>query len=229
MNRSDVKIIQISSDPSQQREISSQESLNQLGYRYLKLINPRFTDFPPTENVFDGRTDWIIGITKPDPNQFGLTSGHYGAWLGHMSAILSSFSDNDYTLICECDCLLDVDPQNFKNYVDEAISVLENSDFKIVRFEAPILDQVNYSEQISENLFLGDIMTLGHCYLIHRKHRNWWLDRMDSIGWHAFDWWLNFSFLRVGEKMPSFKNLILTKQSEGYSIIDSTYKPERTR
>lgn len=228
-NRQDIKIIQISSEPNSEREINSFNSLSQLDYRYIRIINPRYQKHPPEENVFDGRKDWIIGITKPDPNQFGLTSGHYGAWQGHISAILSSFVDNDYSLICECDCLLNVDPETFKMYLDEGVNLLENSDYKIVRFEAPNLNQVIYSERVTENLYLGDIMTLGHCYLISTKHRNWWIERIDSIGWHTPDWWLNFAFLRANEKMPSFKNLELTKQSEGFSLVDNTHRSEKIR
>lgn len=226
MNRTDVKIIQIASEPYKEREIKSYNSLSQLGYRYIRIINPRYTEYPPTYNVFDGRTDWIVGITKPDPDKFGLTSGHYGAFIGHISAILSSFVDKDYTLICECDCLLNVEAQYFKDRVDEAINLLEKSDYKIVRFEAPNW-QVKYTEKVSENIYLGDIMTLGHCYMVHSKHRNFWLDRIDKVGWTTPDWFLNYSFERANEKMPSFQYLQLTKQAEGFSLIDTVYRPEK--
>lgn len=228
MNRKDVKIIQVSSEPDKNREIRSYDSLSQLGYRYLRVVNPRYMDYPPTHNVFDGRTDWIVGITKPDPNKFGFTSGHYGAWQGHLSAILSSFVDKDYTLICECDCLITVDVDFFRARVDEAINLLENSDYKIVRFEAPN-HQVQFTDKVSDNLYLGDKMTLGHCYMINTKHRSWWLDRLDNVGWHTPDWWLNFAFERAGEKMPIFKDFVLTKQSGGFSIIDNVEREEKER
>jgi len=227
MNRKDIKIIQVSSEPNAEREVKSFNSLSKLGYRYIRIINPRCTEYPPTHNVFDGHTDWIVGVTKPDPNKFGFTSDHYGAWQGHLSAIMSSFVDNDYTLICECDCLLAVDVEAFRERVDEAINLLENSDYKIVRFEAPN-HQVEFTDKVSDNLYLGNVMTLGHCYLINsKKHRNWWLDRFDNVGWHTPDWWLNFAFERAGEKMPIFKDLILTKQSEGFSIIDNVFREEK--
>jgi hypothetical protein len=227
MNRKDVKIIQVSSEPNVEREIRSFESLSALGYRYIRIVNPRYQEYPPTHNVFDGRADWIVGVTKPDPDKFGFTSGHYGAWQGHMSAIMASFVDTDYTLICECDCLLAVEPVLFREYVDEAISLLESSDYKIVRFEAPN-HQVQFFDKISTNLYLGNIMTLGHCYMIRSKDRDWWIDRMNSVGWHTPDWWLNFAFERSGEKMPIFKELILTKQSGGFSIIDNVYREEKS-
>jgi len=227
-NRKDVKIVQVSSEPEKKREIDSYNSLSTLGYRYIRILNPRFTEVPPLKKIIDGREDWYVGITKPNPDEWGLTSGHYGAWQGHMSAIMASFVDEDYSLICECDCLLNVDPQEFRNRVDEAISLLENTDYKIVRFEAPN-QQVKFSDKVSENLYLGNIMTLGHCYMIHSKHRDWYLERYDSVGWHTPDWWLNFAFERVNEPMPAFKNLVLTKQSEGFSIIDNTHREEKNR
>lgn len=226
MNREDVKIIHISSEPDKDREIRSFNSLSNLGYRYIRIINERYKKYPPTHNVFDGHTEWIKGITKSNPDEFGFTSGHYGAWQGHISAILSSFADNDYSLICECDCIVSVDNNYFKDRVDESINLLENSNFKIVRFESPN-HQVNYDARLSENIYLGDMMTLGHCYMIHKRDRDWWLNRIDKVGWHSPDWWLNFAFSKVGEKMPSFRYLDLTMQAGGNSIIDDTYRPDR--
>lgn len=228
MNRTDIKIIQVSSEPDKDREIKSNDSLSKLGYRYIRIINPRYMEYPPTHNVFDGRTDWIIGVTKPDPNKFGFTSGHYGAWQGHMSAILSSFVDKDYTLICECDCLLNVDDQFFRDCVDEAISTLEKTNYKIVRFEAPN-HQVEFGNKVSENLYECNLMTLGHCYMIHSRDRDFYLNRIDSVGWHTPDWWLNFAFERSNEKMLVFRHLELTKQSEGFSIIDNVEREEKIR
>jgi hypothetical protein len=222
-----IKIIQVSSEPEAQREKDSFESISKLGYRYIRIVNPRYMEYPPTENVIDGRKDWIVGITKPNPNEWGLTSGHYGAWQGHVSAILSSFVDKDYSIICECDCIIE-DTEEFRVRVEEAAALLESTDYKIVRFEAPN-HQVQFSDRVSDNLYLGNIMTLGHCYMINPKHRDWWIERIDSVGWHTPDWWLNFCFERAGEKMPIFKDLVLTKQSEGFSIIDNTYREEKIR
>lgn len=226
MNRDNIKIIQVSSEPEKTREIRSNKSLSELGYRYIRIINPRYNKYPPTHNVFGGHIDWIKGITKPDPNEFGFTSGHYGAFQGHLSAILASFVDDDYTLICECDCLITVDPQFFRDRVDEAINLLENSDYKIVRFEHGN-HQVEFGDKVSENIYLANIMTLGHCYLISSRHRSFWLDRLDKIGWHSPDFWLNFSLEDAKEYQPAFKDFILTGQAEGYSIIDNVDRPER--
>ena len=228
MNRTDVKIIQVSSEPLVKRELDSFESLSKLGYRYIRIINPRYSEYPPIENVFDGNKEWIVGITKPNPDEWGLTSGHYGAWQGHLSAILASFIDKDYSIICECDCLLNVSPEEFRSRVDEAISLLETSNYKIVRFETPN-HQVNFGNKLTDNLYEGDLMTLGHCYMIHSKDRDFFINRIDSVGWHTPDWWLNFAFERAGEKMAIFKDLSLTKQSEGFSIIDNTHRPERIK
>jgi hypothetical protein len=65
--------------------------------------------------------------------------------------------------------------------------------------------------------------------MINTKHRSWWLDRLDNVGWHTPDWWLNFAFERAGEKMPIFKDFVLTKQSGGFSIIDNVEREEKER
>ena len=226
MNRKDVKIIQVSSEPEVQREINSYNSLSQLGYRYIRIINPRYTEYPPTDHVIDGHVEWVK--MSKSFNEWGLTPAHYGAYQGHISAILSSFVDKDYTLICECDCLLNVDVQYFKDRVDEAITLLEKSDYKIVRFEVG-RDGIIYTDKVSDNLYLADIMTLGHCYMIHSKHRNFWLDRIDKVGWCTPDHWITASLQRMNELQPSFRYLELTKQSAGFSIIDNILQPERIR
>jgi len=226
MNRKDVKIIQVSSEPEVQREIDSHNSLSQLGYRYIRIINPRYTEYPPTDHVIDGHVEWVK--MSKGFNEWGLTPGHYGAWSGHISAILASFVDKDYTLICECDCLLNVDSQTFKDRVDEGIQLMESSDYKIVRFEVG-RDEIIYTDRVSDNLYLANMMTLGHCYMIHSKHRNFWLDRIDNVGWTTPDHWITTALQRVCELQPSFRYLELTKQSAGLSIIDNVLHPERIR
>lgn len=221
-----VKIIQISSDIYAEREIASYESLSKLGYRYIRILNGRYNEYPPTHNVFDGHTDWIVGITKPNPNEFGLTAGHYGSWQGHVSAILSSFVDDDYTLICECDCLINVDPDEFKERVNEAIETLESTNYKTVRFETPTW-QVECYDKVSDNIYTSNIMVCSHCYLISPKDLYFWLDRIKNVGWHTPDWWLNFAFEKVGEKMLCFKDLSLTKQAAGFSEIDKVHREEK--
>jgi hypothetical protein len=228
MNRTDVKIIQVSSEPKVQREVKSFNSLSQLGYRYIRIINPRYMEYPPTHNVFEGRTDWIVGITKPDPNKFGLTAGHYGAFQGHMMAILSAFVDSDYTFICESDCLIATDHDFFFKRVDEAIELLEKNDHHLVRFESANF-QTNDISRLTDYLFEGDLMINGHCYLLNPKSQYFYLERMKNVGWHTPDWWLNFAFQKAGATMPYFKGLVLTKQAEGFSLIDSTHRQEKVR
>jgi hypothetical protein len=70
-------------------------------------------------------------------------------------------------------------------------------------------------------------MINAHCYLINSKYRDWWLKQFDNVGWHTFDWWLNFVFERSNEKMPIFKNIKLTSQISGYSQIDNVERLEK--
>ena len=227
MSEKKVKIIQLSSEPEVEREKKSYESLSQLGYRYIRMINPRYTEYPPTHNVFDGRVDWIAGITKPDPDKFGFTAGHYGAWQGHTACILSSFCDDDYTLIVECDCIIDVDVDYFKSMVSEGIEMIEKG-YKIVRFEGTNW-QSGVAKKISDNTYECDLMVLGHCYMISTRDMNWWIEKIKTVGWHTPDWWLNFVFERSGEKMVCFGDQILTKQAAGFSLLCGTERPEKTR
>jgi hypothetical protein len=63
--------------------------------------------------------------------------------------------------------------------------------------------------------------------MINSKDRDFWINRIDNVGYHTPDWWLNYALERAGELQPSFKNLILTKQASGVSIIDNVYRNEK--
>jgi hypothetical protein len=53
MNKSNIKIIQILTNPDSIREQKSIESLSKLDYRYIKIINKRYNKIAPLYNIFD--------------------------------------------------------------------------------------------------------------------------------------------------------------------------------
>jgi GR25 family glycosyltransferase involved in LPS biosynthesis len=214
-----IKIIQLCSDPTEKREIESFKSLSKLGYRYVRMISPKWITQPPLDSIIDGNRHWYVGITKPDITKFGLTAGHYGCWHGHHSCVLSSFSDDDYTIITEADCLLNVNAVEFDKYVKEAIHAMEeNPQYKMVRFES--WSNIKSGKKITDNIFETNSMIQTHCYMIHKKDEKWWRYIFNNFGWHAYDLWLNIVFDRTGEKMLFFPTKHITTQADGPSAID---------
>ncbi len=195
------KIIQSGLDNTSEREVLSMEQLKSLGLRYIRIENQPYDRPAPLNNIYKNWVNFYRGSQKEN-NETGLTDRHYGAWLSHKQAILLSFADDDYSLICECDCrILDIDL--FKERLSEAIKVLEeNPKYPIVRFE-PIsysLDKIDvkFGDQISRNLY-------------------------DEDGWTTPDDWLWFTFIERQIPFLCFKE-DLTSQFSGYSQIDKLVK-----
>jgi len=194
--------------------------------RYIRIENQPYDRPAPLNNIYKNWVNFYRGSQKEN-NETGLTDRHYGAWLSHKQAILLSFADDDYSLICECDCrILDIDL--FKERLSEAIKVLEeNPKYPIVRFE-PIsysLDKIDvkFGDQISRNLYECDKITLGHCYLINKNSKNFFHNLYDEDGWTTPDDWLWFTFIERQIPFLCFKE-DLTSQFSGYSQIDKLVK-----
>jgi len=220
------KIIHCSIDPFSEREKQSINQLENLGLRYVRIQNQPYNWPAPQHNMFKNWVGFDHGSDK-DPNITGLTDRHYGAWLSHKQAILLSFADDDYSLICECDCrILDVDL--FRERLSEAIKVLEeNPEYPIVRFE-PISFSMNFydvelGKQISDNIFECKKISLGHCYLINKNSKSFFQKLFDEEGWTTPDDWLLFTFFDRNVPFLCFTEN-LTSQFDGFSEIDKIIK-----
>ena len=167
-----IKIIQAGIDRNADREVKSMEQLKSLGLRYIRIENEPYDREPPVNEIFRGWTH----LYKPGDKhhtELGLNSRHYGAWLSHKQSIMLGFSDKGHSLICEADCkILDLD--KFKERLEEASKILDETDYPIVRFEKPNSGgiQTQFYNQVSENIFECNEQIMGHCYLINEKSKN---------------------------------------------------------
>jgi len=114
-----IQLFHLLTKPNEEREQKSINDLQNLctianNIDYVQIVNEPYTEEPPRDNVLFGRSDWVIGKTKPF-SSFGLISGHYGCYLAHINAIKKFFEQDshDYLIIAECDCKID---QNYKYY-----------------------------------------------------------------------------------------------------------------
>lgn len=218
-----VKIIQAGLDLDNPREFQSHQQLSNLGIRYTRIQNDPYNETPPLNNIYQGWTDFYKGPDKA-PNDPGLTPRHYGAWLSHKQSIMLGFCDSGHSLICEADCKI-LDTDKFKLRLQEAIKVLDETDYPIIRFEKSnnLVDSKFY-EQVSDNIYECDKITLGHCYLINEKSKDFWDKLYTEQGWTTPDDWLLFSFYYKNIKFLAFKEDHLTSQFDGYSEIDKVFK-----
>ena len=217
-----LKIIQAGVDREAEREQLSMTQLKELGCRYIRLENPVYEDDPPLDHVFEGNKHWYVGKTKPS-GTWGLTPGHYGCWLSHKQSMALGFADKGHFLICEGDCKI-LDITKFKTHLEEAIEVLNTTDYPIIRFETSNnLISTTYYNQVSDNIWECDQVINGHCYLVNEKSKPFFDNLFETVGWHAFDWWLVYAFQKVNQKMLCFKEE-LTDQFSGFSEIDKVIR-----
>lgn len=213
-----IKIVHCGIDFEAEREKLSSNQLQSLGIRYTRIKNQPYDFDPPINKIIDNRKDWYLGKSKPF-NQWGLTSRHYGAWLSHKQGIMLGFADGEHTLVCESDCKI-LDVKKFKSRLEEAVKVLDKTEYPIVRFEKPNnWIETNFYNKVSENILECDNVLLGHCYLINNKSKPLFDKMYNSVGWHAPDIWLNIAFERQNQKQLCF-NEELTHQFGGFSEID---------
>lgn len=155
-----------------------------------------------------------------------MTPRHYGCYKAHIDAILEFFNDEndyDYLVIAEGDAKILVDPQNFKKYFDEAIRVLDETDYKIFTFGKSV-HGIDLNKKIHENIYEIDCMWGTYLYIFSKKHKYYFKYIIEKYGWHAFDWWLNLSFEKEKQKFLKFNTDEICFEFDGYSYIDKVEK-----
>ena len=121
--------------------------------------------------------------------------------------------------ICESDVKFP-DEETFKLRLQEAINILDTTEYSLISFAEPNRDTTTtFYNKVSENFYEFNHMIGGYCYLINGRHKDLFNELDKKIGWHAFDWWLNFAFETTDKKMLCQKTKLVTWYT-GNSDID---------
>jgi glycosyltransferase involved in cell wall biosynthesis len=218
-SKKNINAYHMLTDIDSDREVQSLISLSKLrnlGINYQTCINKRWTKLPPSENC-----QYPDKISMEPGGK--LTPGHYGCYLAHKGAFYKGLQDNpDYILIFECDAVIDVDYEEFKNKLRFACNVLENRE-DLLMFSFGFHNHSNIIEQKSEywvvNRFYG-----AHAYLIPRKSYQIIDNMYKKSKWNVTD-------LLFAENLDMYKTGIfeipITKQAAGLSILDKVHHEER--
>ena len=220
-----IQLFHLLTKPNEEREQKSINDLQNLctianNIDYVQIVNEPYTEEPPRDNVLFGRSDWVVGKTKPF-SSFGLISGHYGCYLAHINAIKKFFKQDshDYLIIAECDCKIDQNYKVLSEKINLACKVLNDTDYKIFSLVNPNSQSV-YNKNLLDNIFEVNIILCTHLYIIHKKQKLFYQKIISNYGWHAMDWWLNLVFIEEKEGMLCYKDIQLTSQYQGPSQID---------
>jgi hypothetical protein len=230
-NRPKIKLVHIQTTLNDEREKSSRRSLEQVtdyGWEYIIHTNHPYKDMPPRHNcvrpdsvsmeLFDSETATRLGTA--------LTPAHYGCYEAFKNAILSEFNDCDYLIVCEGDCIVEVDVDSFIHKVEKCALMLDKSDIKIMSFgdkdtleqgwpQSPIVKEVNDDMYITNHIIGLQCIMFPASVSIYLK------EQLRRHKWDAADLYFNIIF--EGTNMGIVYDR-LTTQADGYSLIDKQYK-----
>lgn len=213
-----ISAYHILTDIDSNREVNSMISLTQLskfGIEYNTHISKRYTELPPADTC-----QYPDKISMEPGGK--LTPGHYGCYLGHKGAFYKGIESNsDFILIFECDCVIDIEINEFINKLNLACGILDKTD--LLMFSFGWHNNSNITERNSNywvvNKFYG-----AHAYLIPKRSFSI-IDKMyKTEKWNVTD-------LLFAEKLDNYKTGIfetpITKQSGGLSILDKVEHADR--
>lgn len=214
-----VHILTETDTPREQASIASLSPLSNFGVEYVQQINQRYVgdDWKSTKALCQNE------FTNHGP-------GHYGAFQSFKKAMLENFDDDlDALILCECDCVLEVTPEDFMKTVSRAIEFCNKHEIRYFslgsRFVNGIL-QSPVSEVDSDftEFYITPKIILAHCVILHRCGREFYLDRLGENNWDSPDLWFNeinwlHGYSRFG---ISFERSAF--QHEGHSLIDNCWK-----
>jgi hypothetical protein len=230
-DRPKIKLVHIQTTLNDDREKQSRESLTKVkdyGWEYVLQLNQPYKSLPPSYNcirpdcvsmeLFDESTIQKLGTA--------LTPAHYGCYQAFKDAILSEFNDCDYLMVCEGDCIIEGNVQDFVQKVEECAHLLVPNNIKYMSFgdtktlehgwpQSPIRKDVNEDMYITNHIIgLQSIMFPAHI-------APWLKETLRIHKWDAADMYFNNIF--AGDNMGIVKKR-LTTQANGFSLIDNTYK-----
>lgn len=233
-DRPKIKLVHIQTTINDEREQRSRESLSRVsdrGWEYVLHRNDPYQSLPPKHNchrpdcvsmeLFDAETVERLGTA--------LTPAHFGCYQAFRDAILSEFDGCDYLMICEGDCLIEGDVEEFIHKVEKCALMLDKHDIKIMSFgdkdtlefgwpQSPVVEEVN------EDMYITNHLIGMQCIMFPASISKELKERVRTSYWDAADMYFNLLF--QNKNMGIVYNR-LTTQADGYSLIDKQYKTFR--
>ena len=229
-----IKLVHIQTTLDDEREQQSRKSLERVrdhGWEYVLHRNVPYKSLPPKHNCY--RPD-CVSMELFDPETVdrlgtALTPAHYGCYQAFRDAILSEFDGCDYLMICEGDCLIEVDVAEFIHKVEECALLLDKHNIKIMSFgdkdtlefgwpQSPVIEEINDDMYITNHLI--GMQSIMFPASIAKELKS----KVRTFPWDAADIYFNLLFQ---SKNMGIVHKRLTTQADGYSLIDQQFKTFR--
>lgn len=231
-----IKLVHIQTTINDEREQKSRASLQQVkdyGWEYILHVNEPYSSLPPNHNCNRPQAVSLELFDEATINErsTALTPAHYGCYEAFRNAILSEFYNCDYLIICEGDCLIEGDVENFIHKVEKCALMTEKSNIGFMSFgdkdtlefawpQSPVIEKVN------EDMYITDHLIGMQCIMFPHYVRNFLKEKIRIAPWDAADMYFNQIFYNSPYKMGIVYDRITT-QADGYSLIDQQFKTFR--
>jgi hypothetical protein len=236
-----IKLIHLQTNRNDLREQLSRKSLEPIkdyGIEYVLYQNEPYVDLPPKYNCIRPQCVSDNFFTIEQQHEFGgpaLTPPHYGCYESFKIGILSEFHNEDFLIVCEGDCIIEVPMKEFVDKLYKVCEILPKANIGYFSFgDTETLDfgwhQSDVKEEVpGQNLLFITEKIIGlQCIMFPQFVKPFLVDMLKKHKWDAADLYFNVIFNYSSFKMGILKERITT-QADGLSIIDNEYKTFRKK
>jgi hypothetical protein len=229
-----IKLVHIQTTLNDERERASRDSLIDVrnhGWHYILHLNEPYKSLPPSYNCIRPNCVSMELFDEPTVQKLGtaLTPAHYGCYQAFRDAILSEFYDCDFLIVCEGDCIIEVDTKEFIEKVESCAHLLEPNGIEFMSFgdkdtlehgwpQSPVIKEVN------DDMYVTNHIIGLQCIMFPANIADRLKDTLRRHKWDAADMYFNNIF--AGNRMGIVKKR-LTTQADGFSLIDNMQKTFR--
>lgn len=231
-----IKLVHLQTNRNDPREQLSRQSLEPIkdhGIEYVLYQNEPYKDLPPKHNCIRPQCVSDKFYTIEEQHKFGgpaLMPPHYGCYESFKIGILSEFHDEDFLIVCEGDCIIEVPMDEFIEKLYKVCEILPKTNIGYFSFgDTKTLDfgwhQSDVKEEVPDQdlLFITDKIIGLQCIMFPQFAKPFLFDMLKQHKWDAADLYFNVIFNNSPHKMGILKERITT-QADGLSIIDDEYK-----
>lgn len=218
-----LKLVHILNSLDGERETKSINSLSELknyGVSYIQQLTP----------LYEGDNWYLV----PPLTNYPHNKGHYGLYESFKKAIKDNFTDDiDALIICECDCILDIPYDCFQYEMEKTLNFCNKNNIYQFSWGGIFVDNIQQGEvykvdDVYPNYCIVNKIIMAHFTILTKQSRNFYLSKIDNIGWDSADIWLNeliySEFVDPGKQATVFNRLAY--QCEGMSLLENTNRGE---
>jgi glycosyltransferase involved in cell wall biosynthesis len=234
-NKPKIKLVHIQTTRNDEREQKSRESLSgvaEFGIEYILHTNQPYKSLPPSHNCIRPDCVSMELFDEPTIQRLGtaLTPAHYGCYEAFKNAILTEFNDEDFIIVCEGDCIIEVPLQEFADKVFQAASICEDNNIGYFSFgDTHTLEHHWLQSKVVDTIANQDLLFITNhiiglqCIMFPKLAKKYLQEQLRIHNWDAADIYFN-SIFRYSEYKMGILHHRITTQEGGFSLIDQQDK-----